>query len=110
VITEPRYQCARLPGDGAARRQRLQLFDCDGSYRRAISGNGTELYQAALGLVSFATGAPSLANAKCREDPIEDVVGGSGSGDGVDGAERPIEIEQQHFVRDFFRYRVARSG
>src|SRR5690242_21014769 len=51
-----------------------------------------------------------LADAKRREDAIEDVVGGSGSCDGVDGPERAVEIEQQHFVRDVFRHRAACFG
>src|SRR5260370_32668183 len=87
--------------------------DCDRSYNPGLSPTDTiQICCAARdpGPVSLAAGAELFANAKCREDAIEDVVGGGGSGDGVDGAERPIEIEQQHFVRDFFRYRAARFG
>jgi hypothetical protein len=35
--------------------------------------------------VSFCRRAELFANAKCREDAIEDVVGSGGSGDGVEG-------------------------
>ena len=41
-----------------------------------------------------------LTDAKCTENQVEDVVGGGGAGDFVERAERVVEIEQQHFVRD----------
>ena len=42
----------------------------------------------------------SLPDAERREDAVQDVVGGGRAGDGVDGPQRGVEIEQQHLVRD----------
>lgn len=41
-----------------------------------------------------------LADAEGGEDTVEDVVGGGGSGDGIDWPQGGVEIEQQHLVRD----------
>ena len=41
-----------------------------------------------------------LADAESAEDAVQDVVGGGGAGDGVDGPQRCVEIQQQHLVRD----------
>ena len=48
-----------------------------------------------------------LPDAELAEDQVEDVVGGGGAGDGIEGAESAVEIEQQHFVRDFRVYGTA---
>ena len=42
-----------------------------------------------------------LSDAEGAEDQVQDVVGGGGAGDGVERPEGVVEIEQQHFVRDF---------
>jgi hypothetical protein len=42
-----------------------------------------------------------LSDAEGAEDQVEDVIGGGGAGDGIEGPESVIEIEQQHFVRNF---------
>ena len=44
--------------------------------------------------------APLFADAEGGEDAVEDVVGGSGAGNGVDRAEGGVEVEQQHLVGD----------
>lgn len=41
-----------------------------------------------------------LANAELAEDEVEDVVGGGGAGEGVEGVEGFVEIEQDHLVGD----------
>jgi hypothetical protein len=41
-----------------------------------------------------------LSDAEGAEDEVEDVVGGGGAGDFVEGAEGSVEIEQKHLVRD----------
>jgi hypothetical protein len=41
-----------------------------------------------------------LSDAECAEDQIQDVVSGSGAGDGVQRAQSIVKIEQQHFVRN----------
>ena len=46
--------------------------------------------------------AELFSDAEGRENAIEDVVRGGLAGDGVEGMERAVEIEQQHFVRDVF--------
>ena len=43
---------------------------------------------------------PLFSDAEGGEDAVQDVVGGGGAGDGVDRAQRGVEIEQQHLVRD----------
>ncbi len=50
-----------------------------------------------------------LADAEGGEDAVEDVVGGGGAGDGVDGLEGGVEVEQQHFVGDAGQGRPAAS-
>jgi hypothetical protein len=42
-----------------------------------------------------------LSDAERCEYQVEDVVGGGGSGDGIEGPQGIVEIEQQHFVGDF---------
>ncbi len=41
-----------------------------------------------------------LADAEAAEDEVEDVVGGGGSGERVEGAERLVEVDENHLVRD----------
>ena len=41
-----------------------------------------------------------FSDAEGGEDEAEDVVGGGGAGEGVEGAEGGVEIEQKHLVRD----------
>jgi hypothetical protein len=41
-----------------------------------------------------------LSDAEGAEDQVEDVVGGGGAGDFVEGAEGVVEIEEEHFVGD----------
>ena len=41
-----------------------------------------------------------LADAEFAEDEVEDVVGGGGAGEGIEGAEGFVEIEQDHLVGD----------
>ena len=43
----------------------------------------------------------SFPYAECAEDQIQDVVGCSCAGDFVQRAQSAVEIEQQHFVRNF---------
>src|SRR5271165_2793903 len=50
-----------------------------------------------------------LSDAEGAEDQVEDVVGGGGAGNGVEGAEGAVEIEQQHFVGDFRGYGAGRG-
>ena len=40
----------------------------------------------------------SLPNAEAAEDQVEDVVGGGGAGDLVQGTQGVVEVEEQHFV------------
>ena len=49
--------------------------------------------------------AESLADAESGEDPVQNVVGRGGAGDGIDGRERRVKIQQQHLVRGAFRQR-----
>ncbi len=51
----------------------------------------------------------SLSNAESAEDQVQDVVCGGSAGDGVERTQRAVKIEQQHFVRNFFRDRVLRG-
>jgi hypothetical protein len=46
------------------------------------------------------TGLHLLSDAEGAEDQVEDVVGGGGAGDFVEGAEGSVEVEQKHLVRD----------
>ena len=39
-----------------------------------------------------------FSHAKGFEDDIEDVVGVGGAGDEVEGAQRVVEVQQEHFV------------
>lgn len=48
-----------------------------------------------------------LADAEGGEDAVEDVVGGGGAGEGVEGAEGFVEVEEEHFVGDFLGYGFA---
>ena len=41
-----------------------------------------------------------FANAKRRKDPVQDIIGGGGAGDRIEGPQRGVKIQQQHFVRD----------
>ena len=41
-----------------------------------------------------------LSDAEGAEDQVENVVGGGGAGDFVEGAEGSVEVEQKHLVRD----------
>ena len=41
-----------------------------------------------------------LPDAEGREDEVEDVVGGGLAGEGVEGPEGAIEVEQDHLVGD----------
>ncbi len=43
-------------------------------------------------------GARLLSDAEGAEDQIEDVFGGGGAGDFVEGAEGSVEIEEEHLV------------
>jgi len=51
-----------------------------------------------------------LSDAEGTEDQIEDVVGGSGAGDFVEGTQRSVEIEQHHFVGNPGSNGVGRGG
>src|SRR5438270_1777175 len=42
----------------------------------------------------------SFSNTKLTEDAVEDVVCRGCAGDGVEWAERAVEVEQEHLVRD----------
>src|SRR6187455_2521948 len=42
----------------------------------------------------------SLADAECREDPVQNVVSRGGAGDRVDRRERGVQVEQNHLMRD----------
>src|SRR5580658_3914248 len=48
-----------------------------------------------------------LSDAEGTEDEVEDVVGGSGAGDFVEGAQGRVEIEEQHLVGDARAYGVG---
>jgi len=50
-----------------------------------------------------------LSDAEGAEDQIEDVIGGGGAGDFVEGAEGSVEIEQEHLVGDSVDYGVGRG-
>lgn len=41
-----------------------------------------------------------LADAELAEDEIEDVFGGGGAGEGVEGMEGFVDIEEDHLVGD----------
>lgn len=41
-----------------------------------------------------------LADAEGGEDEVENVVGGGGSGEGVERGEGVVEVDQQHLVGD----------
>jgi hypothetical protein len=51
----------------------------------------------------------SLPDAEGPEDQIEDVVGGGGARDFVEGSEGSVEIEQEHLVGNSGGYGVGRS-
>ena len=48
-------------------------------------------------------GFASLSDAKRAEDKVKNVVGGGRSGDRIEGPKSAVEIEQQHFMRNFAR-------
>ena len=50
-----------------------------------------------------------FSDAEGAEDQIEDVIGGGGAGDFVEGAEGSVEIEQEHLVGDSAGYRIGRG-
>src|ERR1019366_7249472 len=52
-------------------------------------------------------GKTLLSDAERAEDQIQDVVGGSGAGDVVQGTQRAVEIQQHHLVRSFHRNRAG---
>src|SRR5580693_9084200 len=52
----------------------------------------------------------SLSNAERAEDQVKDVVGGGGSGDGVEWPQGVVEIKQQHFVGDSGRDGAGRGS
>lgn len=41
-----------------------------------------------------------LADAEFAEDEVEDVVAGGGTGEGVEGAEGLVEVQEDHFMGD----------
>src|ERR1700722_4545782 len=41
-----------------------------------------------------------FANAKCRKDPVQDIIRGGGPGNAIQRPKRGVKIQQQHFVRD----------
>src|ERR1700722_6078443 len=41
-----------------------------------------------------------FANAKRGEDPVQDIICRGSAGDGIQRAQRGVEIQQQHFMRD----------
>ena len=43
--------------------------------------------------------ASLLADAEAGEDEIQDVVGGGLAGDGIERAQRLVQVEQDHLVR-----------
>ena len=45
--------------------------------------------------------------AECGKNAVQDVIGRSGTGNGIDGPQSGIKVHQQHFVRDAERYRAA---
>ena len=51
-----------------------------------------------------------FSDAEGAEDQIEDVIGGGGAGDFIEGAEGSVEIEQEHLVGDSGGYGAGRSG
>src|ERR1035441_3048055 len=48
-----------------------------------------------------------LSNAERAEDQVQDVVGGGGAGDVVQGTQRAVEIQQHHLVRCFHGNRAG---
>jgi hypothetical protein len=41
-----------------------------------------------------------FSDAEGGEDAVEDVIRGGGAGEGVEGFEGGVEVEEEHFVRD----------
>jgi len=42
-----------------------------------------------------------FADAERAEDQVQDVIGGGGAGDFIQRSQSIVEVEQEHFVRDF---------
>jgi hypothetical protein len=105
-IWRDQAQAAASVGDSAtalalligARKLRSRISECSGRTATAIAAqiiavdapsDGWNLLNATL-----------LSNAEGTEDQVEDVVGGGGAGDFVEGAQGSVEVEQEHLVGD----------
>ncbi len=53
--------------------------------------------------------ATLLSDAERTENQVQNIVGGGGSSHGIEGAKSVVEIEQQHFMRNFGGH-CARGG
>ena len=61
--------------------------------------SGRESLQVALGTSGAGSiHNPLLADAEGGEDAVQDIVRGGDAGDGVDGLEGTVEVEQEEFV------------
>src|SRR5579884_3111625 len=52
------------------------------------------------GANEFAGRADLLADAECRKNTIQNIIGRSGSGERINRLQRGVELEQQHLMRD----------
>ena len=52
---------------------------------------------------------PLLSDTELAEDEVEDVISRGSSGYSVKRSKGVVKIEQEHLVRDFASYRIARG-